>query len=114
MRKWITWLWVGVMLDMLTACSACGGAEEPLTSDGGTAVAGRKIGMGSVNKVSMEGTQRANIKVTVAALVLDTDGKIADCRLDELAFSVGLTNGLPESVENFTTKWELGDNVTLV
>lgn len=109
MKRWIAWLGVAVMLLTLTACSACGQMEEPPTSDGGATAVARKLGMGSVNTVSMEGTERANVKVTVAALVLDGDGKIADCAVDELTFTVALAGGLPQAVENFLSKLEMGD-----
>ena len=82
MKRYGAWLGVVAMMLTLTACSACGMAEEPPTSDGGATAVGHKLGMGSVSAVSMEGTEQAHVKVTAAALVLERliRGKDHSCR----------------------------------
>lgn len=107
MKRWITWLSVAVMAVTLTACSACGGEPTPPTSDGGATAVARKLGMGSVSTVSVDSTERADVKVTVAALVLDADGKIADCAVDELSFTVALEKGLPKPVEQLLSMLDM-------
>lgn len=107
MKRWITWLSVAVMAVTLTACSACGGEPTPPTSDGGATAVARKLGMGSVGTVSVDSTERADVKVTVAALVLDADGKIADCAVDELSFTVALEKGLPKPVEQLLSMLDM-------
>ncbi|MBQ8683378.1 MAG: hypothetical protein IJ518_02535 [Clostridia bacterium] len=110
MKRYGAWLGVVAMMLTLTACSACGMAEEPPTSDGGATAVGHKLGMGSVSAVSMEGTEQAHVKVTAAALVLDTSGKIASCEIDELAFTVAMKDGLPQAAENLLSMLDMGDD----
>ena len=110
MRKWLALLCCGVCLLTLTAC----GEKNPTASEGGDAdAAARKIGLGCVNTATMMGTTENRLKVTVAALVLDKDGKIEDCQLDELDFTVSLKDGEAQSpAAALTTKGEKGDAYT--
>ncbi len=101
------------LLALLCAClcllplSACG--DDTVTSDP-VATNSRKIGLGVVGGVAMDGTDQNRVKITVAAVVLDADGRIRDCELDELEFKVGLQGGQAQLSGNLTTKGELGDD----
>lgn len=109
MKKWGAVLCCGLCLLMLTACG-----KKPTTSDvsGGNAATGRKIGLGSVSTMAMDGTDKNRVKVTVAAVVLAEDGKIVECELDEVDFTVTLQDGMvkPATTTDLTTKGEKGDS----
>ena len=95
----------------LLALGGCG--KKPTTSEvGGGDAAGRKLGLGSVNTVTMDSTDKNRLKVTVAAVVLEKDGRIADCRLDELDFTLTLQDGVakPATTTDLTTKGDKGDS----
>lgn len=107
MKKALLWLLCGVLALCLTAC----GGEKDTSGDGSSATqAERKVGLGSVQSVAMTDTANANVKTTVAAVVLDKEGKIIDCAVDELAFTVTLQGGIPQTVADLTTKGERGDS----
>ncbi len=110
MKRWFIWLCVVAMLLTLSACTACGQTAEPDPSHDGATAVQRKLGMSSVNAVALDGTDKADLTVTVAAVVLDGNGKIADCAVDELAFSVALEGGLPQAVDNLLSRLEMGDD----
>ena len=109
MKKWGALLCCGLCLLTLAACG-----KKTTTSDvsGDNTAVGRKIGLGSVNTVEMDGTDKNRLKVTVAAVVLDEDGKIAECELDEVDFTVTLQDGVmkPATTTDLTTKGEKGDS----
>lgn len=91
----------------LLSLAACGEKETP--SDGTSAVGERKIGLGSVCSAIMDGTDKCRVKATVAAVIVGKDGKIEDCDLDELEFTVTLADGRAQPVTDLTTKGEKGD-----
>ena len=76
-----------------------------------------KLGMGVVvstdssRSATSDRSGVAQVDATVAAVVLDEDGKIVSCRLDAAQNSVTLsTDGTITVPETFKTKVELGDN----
>lgn len=95
---------------LLALClAACGKQEETPAGDTGTPQGDRKIGVGHVSSLMMDGTDKTRVKSTVAAVVLDKDGRIVSCELDELDFMVTLSGGAPQSVSDLTTKGEKED-----
>lgn len=71
-----------------------------------------KLGLGvEVNMTSSKGNA-AQVDATVAAVVLDKDGKIVSCRLDAVQNKATLTEGAYE-VTNLKTKMELGDDYNM-
>lgn len=106
MKKAIALLCAVLMLMSLAAC----GAEQPPVNDGGTTNGeGRKLGIGSVNTIATESGEKLVIKTTVAAVVLDKDGKIADCEIDEAEFPLELKDGVLQETFSLITK---GDSET--
>lgn len=98
---------------MLTMLAACGKDEEP-TPNGSTAAAdGRQLGVGSVNTLAADGKESMTVKTTVAAVVLDKDGKILECELDEAEFPLEIKNGMLADVVDLFTKGEQGDDYML-
>ena len=104
MKKILIFLVCGVLALSLVACG------KDKTDPGDTQATGVKLGLGSVQNVSVTDGTRAAVKATVAAVMLDKDGKIAACELDELAFTVALEGGLPQTVANLLSKLEMGDD----
>ena len=90
-----------VAVCLLMLLTSCGKKETP--SDGTAAVGERKIGLGSVCSTVMDGTDKCRVKATVAAVIVDKDGKIQECRLNELEFTVTLAGGQPQPVTDLTT-----------
>lgn len=87
---------------MLTAMPACGKAEKEY-----------RLGMGvSVSFESAAGTN-AQVDATVAAVVLDSGGKIAYCRIDVAQNKMDVTDGAVDAAASFKTKMELGDDYNM-
>lgn len=107
MKKTMVWLCSTLLLLSLGGC----GKKEPTPdgSDGGSEPAQRTLGMGAVSTNTMHGTDRTRVKTTVAAVILDTRGRIVECAIDELDFMVTLTDGVAAEVPDLTTKGEKGD-----
>ncbi len=111
MKKVLALCICGVMLFSLGGCKD----KNPDTSTdqsgaSDAAPASRKLGLGTVTTVTASDKKDKNrVKATVAAVVLGTDGKIADCQVDELAFDVTLENGLAQKVADLMSKGEMGD-----
>ncbi|MBE6806703.1 MAG: hypothetical protein E7527_01630 [Ruminococcaceae bacterium] len=91
---------------LLAGLVACGEEETP-AGDGDRA--DRKLGVSAVVTTMMDGVHRTRVKGTVAAVVLDADGKILDCKLDEVTFTATLQEGVHTPVADLSTKEELGD-----
>jgi len=94
----------------LLTLAGCGGNEETPSGDMSAPAGDRKIGLGSVNTLAMDGTDKNRVKVTVAAVIVGKDGRIEECRLDELDFTVALAGGKPQAVADLSTKGEKGDS----
>lgn len=73
-----------------------------------------KLGMGIVSAASGEG--KATLAGTVATVVMDGDGKIADCKIDAFDNSVGIAGGklnADDLTKTFKTKYELGNDYSM-
>ncbi len=100
MKKIITLLLTLCLIFSLCACSL-----------GQKAAAEYKLGMGIVSAVSGS-DEEAVVNATVAAVVLDKDGKIADCKLDAIQNSVEIEGGKidRDDADDFETKQEDGND----
>ncbi len=118
MKKWAI-LILALCLIGLTACGD-GGGESSLVSkpdSSGSSMpagdtAGRRLGLSNVSSMMMDGTDKTRLKVTAVALLLDKDNTILDCDLDEVDFTVALTDGKATLTGPTATKGELGDDYT--
>lgn len=97
-RFWIGWLCLGLLLGL----AGCGGnKKEP-------ALTGARLGVGCVAACETKEKTEARLRATVAAVLLDADGRIAQCRLDELEFSAAADGKTPESPAALRSKGEAG------
>ncbi len=96
-------------LTLLLCLAACGEKEETPTPSGTANGDGRSLGLGSVNTLAVDGNEKTTVKTTVAAVVLDKDGKITECKLDEAEFPVELKNGALQVAVDLLTKGETED-----
>ena len=103
MKRWCTGLLAALLLCGLTAC---GGKDTDNTSSGGGAET--KLGLGCVATRMMEGDDRTRVKLTAAAVALDKDGKIQDCRIEETEYTVS-ADGKPQDAAALVAKGEQGD-----
>ncbi len=97
----------GLML--LFSLTACGEKDKEPTPSGSANGDGRSLGLGSVNTLAVEGNEKTVVKTTVAAVVLDKDGKITECKLDEAEFPVTLKSGVLQVAVDLLTKGETED-----
>ena len=97
----------GLML--LLSLTACGEKDKNPTPSGTANGDGRSLGLGSVNTLAVDGNEKTTVKTTVAAVVLDKDGKITECKLDEAEFPVELKNGALQVAVDLLTKGETED-----
>lgn len=110
MKKWIALaLCLQLMLTLLTGCGGSDTMSSDMSDNSNAQKAGRKLGLGSVNTVTMNSTEENRVKCTVAAVVLGKDGKIEECELDELDFTVTMKGGQLQPPADMTTKGEKGD-----
>ncbi len=77
--------------------------ETPITE------AEYKLGMGIVVSLDSSATGNAQVDATVAAVVLDADGKIVACRIDAVQNKMNVTDGAVDTSATFKTKMEKGD-----
>lgn len=100
-------IFCGLML--LLSLTACGEKDKDPTPSGAANGDGRSLGLGSVNTLAVDGNEKTTVKTTVAAVVLDKDGKITECKLDEAEFPVELKNGALQVAVDLLTKGETED-----
>ncbi len=103
MKRWCIGLLAALLLCGLTAC---GGKDTDNISSGGGAET--KLGLGCVATRMMEGDDRTRVKLTAAAVALDKDGKIQDCRIEETEYMVS-ADGKPQDAAALVAKGEQGD-----
>lgn len=96
-------------LVLLFSLAACGKKDKNPTPSGPANGDGRSLGLGSVNTLAVEGNEKTYVKTTVAAVVLDKDGKITECKLDEAEFPVELKSGALQVAVDLLTKGETED-----
>ncbi len=110
------------MIFAIVACDTKGGNEETTAANGeSTTAAGTtenveaeyKLGMGIVVSTDSSATGNAQVDATVAAVVLDKDGKIVVCRIDAVQNKMTVTDGAVEADKTFKTKMELGDDYNM-
>ncbi len=94
---------------MLFSLTACGEKDKDPTPSGTTGGDGRQLGLGSVNTMTVDGNEKTLVKTTVAAVILDKDGKITECELDEAEFPVTLKNGALQVAVDLLTKGDSED-----
>ena len=91
-----------------------------LSAMGGTAMAAAadapeyKLGMGVSLNTDSSKTGNAQVDATVAAVVLDAEGKIVDAKLDVAQSKMDVTDGEVDTEATFLTKVELGDDYNMV
>ncbi len=100
MRKWTAVL--ALLLCLTLLLTACGGKEEEQPAKD----APTKLGVGCVTDMSMEGAEKARVTATVAAVLLDKEGIIRRCRLEEVEYTATATG---DAVADETGKWERGE-----
>ncbi len=75
-----------------------------------------KLGMGVVVSYAEEQTASAAYDLTVAAVILDADGKIVACEIDSAQSKVMIEDGFLQdgaTALTFKTKYELGDDYNM-
>ncbi len=72
-----------------------------------------KLGLGTVISLDSSATETAQIDGTIAAVVLDKDGKIVLCRIDAIQNKIPVADGFVEVPASFKTKMELGDDYNM-
>lgn len=113
MKKILSLLLVFVFLFAFTAC---GDSEKPAGE-----TASLKFGMGVISNMteiaSAKGdvNGKANMVTTAAAVLLDKDGKIVDCKIDTMDNALAFTSkGNAVPMTEAKTKYELGDAYGMV
>ena len=101
MKKYLTLLLALVMVFALCACGAPKTAEYTL-------------GMGIMINSDSSKENHAQVDATLAAVVLDAEGKIVSCRLDCVQNKMDLADGIVDTAATFKTKMELGDDYNMV
>ena len=74
----------------------------------GAKTAEYKLGMGVALNTDSSKENNAQVDATVAAVVLDKDGKIVMCRIDVAQNKMDITGGAVDAAKTFETKMELG------
>lgn len=92
---------VVLLLGMILALAACGGSAEGKY----------KLGLGIVASTEASSSEAhvAQVDATVAAVVLDREGRIAVCRLDCLQNRMDITDGLVDPATSFLSNAEQKD-----
>ena len=91
-----------VMALAIVACTPATNDETPATE------AEYKLGMGVAVDMSSSATGNAQVDATVAAVVLDAEGKIVSCRIDVAQNKMKVVGGAVDTAATFKTKMELG------
>ncbi len=107
MKKFLAILLCAVMVLAVVACNNNGGTETPDPTP--ATEAEYKLGMGVVVNMDSSAAGNAQVDATVAAVVLDAEGKIVACRIDVAQNKFAVANFATEATKTFETKMELGD-----
>ncbi len=103
-----------VALLVLATFVSCGTKDNASSGSEATAY---KLGMGVEVAYDSEQAGSAAFEATVAAVVLDKDGKIVACKIDCVAPEVKTEEGFLEDgaiEKTFTSKYDLGDSYNMV
>ena len=125
------------MIFAIVACDTKGGNEETTAANGENTTAANgentttangenttaggttenteaeyKLGMGIVVSTESSAAEKPQVDATVAAVVLDADGKIVACRLDAVQNKATIADGVVTAT-NLKTKMELGDDYNM-
>ena len=90
-------------LCLTLALVACGDKQPPAPQE-----ADYKLGMGIVVSMDSSKAENAQVDATVAAVVLDAEGKIVSCRIDVAQNKMKVAGGAVDTAAAFKTKMELG------
>ena len=83
--------------------SAAGTTET--SSNAGTSTGANKLGMGVVTSTASSSAGNAQVDATVAAVILDADGKIVSCKIDVAQNKMAIEDGeVPEDAASMTFK----------
>lgn len=100
MKKIISVILLACMVFTLAAC--------------GETAATYTLGMGVELSTASSKTANAQVDATVAAVVLDANGKIVACRLDSAQSKMDVTDGAVDTAAVFQTKMEKGEAYGMV
>ena len=100
MKKYLALI---LALCMVFALCACGSKTAEYT-----------LGMGIMINSDSSKENHAQVDATLAAIVLDAEGKIVTCRLDCVQNKMDLVDGEVDAAASFKTKMELGDDYNMV
>lgn len=119
-----------LMLCVVFSLAACGGTSPPAASEAPAADASEApaeatevpaadgaeytLGMGVELSTGSSKTGTAQVDATVAAVVLDGEGKIVSCRIDCAQSKMDVADGAVDAAKTFKTKMELGDEYGMV
>ena len=119
-------------LCMIFALAACGQSAAPAATEAPAAdaateapeasaateapAAGGEYTLGMGVSLNMDSSKSGNAQVdaTVAAVVLDAEGKIVSCRIDCAQSKMDISEGTVDTAAEFKTKMELGDDYGMV
>jgi hypothetical protein len=101
---------------MIFALAACGNSSTTASTAAPTEAAESQytLGMGAVSSFASSETGKAQVDTTVAAVVLDTEGKIVMARLDVAQNKMDVTDGNVTTGNEYLTKMEKGDSYGMV
>lgn len=85
-----------------------------LAACGGPAAKEYKLGMGTTVSLASSSDTKAQVDATIAAVVLDKDGKIVACRIDVAQNKMDVTDGQVDTAKTFLTKFELKEDYNMV
>ena len=88
----------------------CGETDPNYKPEETPALGDYKLGLGTVIGLDSSKTGTAQIDGTIAAVVLDKDGKIVLCRIDAIQNKIPVADGFIEMPSAFKTKMELGND----
>lgn len=102
MKKFLSMLLVAVMVtSVLAACGSKGttsGEQE------------YKLGMGVVVSTASSKDEQAQVDATVAAVIVDKDGKIVDCAIDVAQNKMAIAGGVATVGQSYPSKQEKLEN----
>lgn len=108
MKKIFASMMAAAMVVSLAGCSNGNSSESgsSANSEGGSDnAAAYKLGMGVVTSTASSAAGNAQVDATVAAVILDADGKIVSCAIDVAQNKMDVTDGeVPEDAASMTFK----------